>query len=118
MQRAGSPRRQARRHLHRPPSAKRAPEPRKGFYDWTITPPKRRPSPSRTGRGAGQPWNPPTSFTLAPGTSRVIGVRLVTAPSIRAIEDVLAAQEDRPVAVGRRFPAMSPRPTRPCRCSL
>ncbi|MEJ8629795.1 DUF5695 domain-containing protein [Sphingomonas sp. I4] len=48
---------------------------------------------------AGKPWNDPTSFTLAPGEHRTIGLRLVTAPSIRAIEPTLMAQK-RPVVVG------------------
>ncbi|AZS20015.1 MULTISPECIES: DUF5695 domain-containing protein [unclassified Caulobacter] len=67
-----------------------------GFYDWTIA---SKAFAEQDWKGAGQPWNPPTSFTLAPGAQRVIGVRLVTSPSIRAIEDTLAA-EGRPVAVG------------------
>lgn len=67
-----------------------------GFYDWTIA---SKAFAEQDWKDAGQPWNPPTSFTLAPGASRVIGVRLVTSPSIRAIEDTLAAN-GRPVAVG------------------
>ena len=59
-----------------------------GFYDWTIA---SKAFAEQDWKDAGQPWNPPTSFTLAPGASRVIGVRLVTAPSIRAIEETLAA---------------------------
>ncbi|HUQ10050.1 MAG TPA: DUF5695 domain-containing protein [Steroidobacteraceae bacterium] len=49
--------------------------------------------------GAGEPWNPPTSFTLKPGQSREFGLRFVTAPSIRSIESVLIA-ERRPVVIG------------------
>ncbi len=67
-----------------------------GFYDWTIA---SKAFAEQDWKGAGQPWNPPTSFTLAPGASRTIGVRLVTSPSIRAIEDTLSAH-GRPVAVG------------------
>lgn len=67
-----------------------------GFYDWTVA---SKAFAEQDWKGAGQPWNPPTSFTLAPGASRAIGLRLVTAPSIRAIEDTLVAQ-GRPVAVG------------------
>jgi hypothetical protein len=67
-----------------------------GFYDWTIA---SKAFAEQDWKDAGQPWNPPTSFTLPPGASRVIGVRLVTSPSIRAIEDTLAAH-GRPVAVG------------------
>lgn len=67
-----------------------------GFYDWTIA---SKAFAEQDWKDAGQPWNPPTSFTLAPGASRVIGVRLAASPSIRAIEDTLAAH-GRPVAVG------------------
>lgn len=67
-----------------------------GFYDWTVA---SKAFAEQDWKGAGEPWNPPTSFTLAPGASRVIGVRLVISPSIRAIEDTLAANR-RPVAVG------------------
>lgn len=62
-----------------------------GFYDWMV---------ASGGMGdAGQPWNPATGFTLAPGAVRSIGVRLVTAPSIRGIEGKLVA-ERRPLAIG------------------
>ncbi len=44
-------------------------------------------------------WNPPTSRTIAPGTSVTYGVSFVEAPEIRAIESTLAARS-RPVAVG------------------
>jgi len=67
-----------------------------GFYDWTVA---SKAFAEQDWKDAGPPWNPPTSFTLAPGASRVIGLRLVTSPSIRAIEDTLAAH-GRPVAVG------------------
>lgn len=46
-----------------------------------------------------EPWNPPTSATLAPGESRTYGVAFLVAPSIRQIEATLAAH-GRPVAVG------------------
>jgi Family of unknown function (DUF5695) len=45
------------------------------------------------------PWNTPTSATLYPGQSRVYGVRFLLAPSIRKIDDTLAANH-RPVAMG------------------
>jgi hypothetical protein len=45
------------------------------------------------------PWNPPTSHTLAPGESRSYGVVFLVAPSIREIEETLLAA-GRPVAVG------------------
>lgn len=67
-----------------------------GFYDWTVA---SKAFAEQDWKNAGEPWNPPTSFTLAPGASRTIGLRLVTAPSIRAIEATLAAN-GRPVAVG------------------
>lgn len=44
-------------------------------------------------------WNPPSSFSLAPGASRTVGVRFVLAPAIRGIERPLE-QAGRPVAVG------------------
>ena len=44
-------------------------------------------------------WNEPTEAVLKPGESRDYGVRFTRAPSIRKIEDTLAAQ-GRPVAVG------------------
>jgi hypothetical protein len=46
-----------------------------------------------------QPWNPPTSETLAPGTTRTFGLKFLVAPEIRDIEKTLAAN-NRPVAVG------------------
>ncbi len=45
------------------------------------------------------PWNPPTSATLAPGETRSYGVRFLLADEIRAIEPTLLA-DGRPVAVG------------------
>lgn len=67
-----------------------------GFYDWTIA---SKGFAEREWAKAGEQWNVPTSFTLAPGAARTIGLRFVTAPSIRAIEDTLVAHK-RPVAVG------------------
>ncbi|MBZ6381391.1 DUF5695 domain-containing protein [Sphingomonas sanguinis] len=67
-----------------------------GFYDWTIASAAYA---QKEWAKAGAPWNEATSFTLAPGESRQIGLRLVAAPSIRAIEPTLAAQ-GRPVVVG------------------
>ncbi|KAL1754688.1 hypothetical protein FB107DRAFT_215289 [Schizophyllum commune] len=37
------------------------------------------------------PWNAPTSLTLQPGESRTYGLRFLVAPSIRTINDALAA---------------------------
>ncbi len=67
-----------------------------GFYDWTIA---SKGFADKEWAKAGEQWNTPTSFTMAPGTSRTIGVRFVTSPSIAAIEDTLVANK-RPVAVG------------------
>jgi hypothetical protein len=49
-------------------------------------------------RGA-EPWNPPSTATLAPGASRTYGVSFLLADSIRDIEPTLA-KNGRPVAVG------------------
>ncbi|NKJ40582.1 DUF5695 domain-containing protein [Novosphingobium sp. SG720] len=67
-----------------------------GFYDWTIA---SKALAEREWAGAGTPWNAPTSFTLAPGARRQVGLRFALSPSIRAIEDTLV-QQGRPVAVG------------------
>jgi len=67
-----------------------------GFYDWTVA---SKGFAEKEWAKAGQQWNEPTSFTLAPGESRTIGLRFVTAPDIRKIEDTLVANK-RPVAVG------------------
>src|SRR3546814_6923381 len=53
----------------------------------------------REWKDAGEQWNAPTSRTLAPGEAIEVGVRLVQAPSIRAIESTLIANK-RPVAIG------------------
>ena len=67
-----------------------------GFYDWTIASSG---FAEKEWAKAGEQWNEPTGFTLAPGESRTFGLRFVTSPSIRAIEDTLVANK-RPVAVG------------------
>jgi hypothetical protein len=67
-----------------------------GFYDWTVA---SKGFAEKEWAKAGQQWNEPTSLTLAPGESRTIGLRFVTAPDIRKIEDTLVANK-RPVAVG------------------
>lgn len=67
-----------------------------GFYDWTVA---SKAYAETDWKNAGQQWNTPTSLTLQPGQRREIGLRFVTAPSIRAIEQTLIAQR-RPVAVG------------------
>lgn len=67
-----------------------------GFYDWTVA---SKAYSETDWKQAGAQWNQPTSLTLAPGERREIGVRFVTAPTIRAIEQKLLKQK-RPVAVG------------------
>lgn len=62
-----------------------------GFYDWMVA--------SSAMADKGQPWNPATGFTLAQGERRSIGVRFVTAPSIRGIKGSLQAA-GRPLAIG------------------
>ncbi|RJF86203.1 DUF5695 domain-containing protein [Sphingomonas cavernae] len=66
-----------------------------GFHQWMVA---SKGFAETDWKGAEQ-WNASTSFTLAPGESREIGVRFATAPAIRKIEETLAA-EGRPVAVG------------------
>ena len=66
-----------------------------GFYDWMVV---SRAFAEKEWKKA-QPWNPPTSKTLKPGESWTIGFQFVVAPSIQAIEAVLA-KDHRPVAVG------------------
>ncbi len=67
-----------------------------GFYDWTVA---SKGFAQQDWTKAGEQWNTPTSFILAPGAHRTIGLRLVTAPAIRAIETTLIANA-RPVAIG------------------
>jgi len=67
-----------------------------GFYDWTVA---SKAYAETDWKNAGEQWNTPSSLTLRPGERREIGVRFLTAPSIRAIEQTLVAQR-RPVAVG------------------
>lgn len=67
-----------------------------GFYDWTVA---SKGFVDKEWANAGPQWNDATSITLAPGQRRTIGLRFVTSPSIRAIEDTLVANK-RPVAVG------------------
>lgn len=67
-----------------------------GFYDWTVA---SKAYAETDWKQAGAQWNQPTSLTLAPGERRDIGVRFVTAPTIRTIEQRLLKQK-RPVAVG------------------
>jgi hypothetical protein len=66
-----------------------------GFYEWLAHSAAFADS---AWRGA-EPWNPPTSATLAPGETRSYGVAFLVAPGIREIEPTLLAA-GRPVAVG------------------
>ena len=66
-----------------------------GFYDWMV-------HSQAFAEGEwkhANPWNPPTSTTLAPGESKTYGVRFLLSDSIRNIESTLATN-GRPVAVG------------------
>lgn len=66
-----------------------------GFYEWM--------SHSRAHAevewSEAEPWNPPTSVTLAPGETRAYGVEFLLSESIRAIESTLI-EHHRPVAAG------------------
>ena len=66
-----------------------------GFYEWMIH------SEAYTGNEwkKAQPWNPPTSLTLAPSESKTYGLKFLLSESIRNIEKTIADAE-RPVAVG------------------
>lgn len=66
-----------------------------GFYDWMVY---SKAYAENEWKNA-QPWNPPTSVTLAPGESKTYGVKFLVADSIPHIERTLAANH-RPVAVG------------------
>lgn len=66
-----------------------------GFFDWMV----HSQAYAENEWKKTQPWNPPTMLTLAPGESKTYGVRFLISPSIRQIEDTLAANK-RPVAVG------------------
>ncbi|WP_197461706.1 DUF5695 domain-containing protein, partial [Acetobacter malorum] len=66
-----------------------------GFYDWM---PASAGFAGQEWQKAGSQWNAPTQFTLKPGETRTFSVRFAFAPSVRGIEQTLAAH-DRPVAV-------------------
>ena len=66
-----------------------------GFYDWMV----HTKAFAESEWKAAQQWNPPTSFTLAPGESKMYGLKFVVADSIRSIEQTLV-ENHRPVAVG------------------
>ena len=66
-----------------------------GFYEWMA----HSRAPAEDEWSEADPWNPPTSATLAPGETRSYGVKFLLADEIRAIEPTLLA-DGRPVAVG------------------
>ena len=66
-----------------------------GFYEWMIVSAAYQQNEWKKA----EPWNPATSFVLAPGEERTIGLRFLVADSIRSIEKTLA-ENQRPVAVG------------------
>ena len=66
-----------------------------GFYEWMVS------SAAYQQKEWKQveEWNTATSFVLAPGEERTVGLRFLVADSIRSIEKTLA-ENQRPVAVG------------------
>jgi hypothetical protein len=66
-----------------------------GFYEWTV----HSLAFAENEWKKAQPWNAPTSETLAAGATKTFGVKFLLSPEIRDIEKTLAANQ-RPVAVG------------------
>ena len=66
-----------------------------GFYEWMV---HSQAFAENEWKNA-QPWNAPTSVTLAPGATKTYGVKFLVAPGIREIEETLSDNK-RPVAVG------------------
>jgi hypothetical protein len=66
-----------------------------GFYDWMV----HSEAYQEDEWNKAQPWNPPNSVTLAPGETRIYGLKFLVSDSIRDIEGTLARNR-RPVAVG------------------
>jgi len=66
-----------------------------GFYEWMV---HSQAYAENEWKNA-QPWNAPTSLTLAPGESKSYGLKFLVSDSIRHIEKTLADNR-RPVAVG------------------
>jgi hypothetical protein len=66
-----------------------------GFYEWMV---HSQAYAENEWKNA-QPWNPPTSLTLAPGQSKTYGLKFLVSTSIRHIEQTLSDNQ-RPVAVG------------------
>ena len=66
-----------------------------GFYEWMVASAAYQQNEWKNV----DEWNPATSFVLAPGEERTVGLRFLVADSIRSIEKTLA-ENQRPVAVG------------------
>jgi len=66
-----------------------------GFYEWMVASSAYQLNEWKHA----EPWNPGTSFEIAPGEERTVGLRFLVADSIRSIEKTLA-DNGRPVAVG------------------
>jgi hypothetical protein len=66
-----------------------------GFYEWMV---HSQAYAENEWKNA-QPWNTPSSLTLAPGESKTYGVKFLVSDSIRHIESTLTKNQ-RPVAVG------------------
>ncbi|HYL83801.1 MAG TPA: DUF5695 domain-containing protein [Candidatus Angelobacter sp.] len=66
-----------------------------GFYDWMV----HSAAFAENEWKKATPWNRPTMATLAPGESKVYGLKFVTADAIRNIEKALE-ENARPVAIG------------------
>jgi hypothetical protein len=66
-----------------------------GFYEWMVVSAAYQQNEWKKA----EPWNPATSFVLAPGGERTVGLRFLVADSIRSIEKTLV-ENRRPVAVG------------------
>jgi Family of unknown function (DUF5695) len=66
-----------------------------GFYEWMV----HSQAYAENEWKDAQPWNSPTSLTLAPGESKTYGLKFLISDSIRHIEKTLA-ENQRPVAVG------------------
>jgi Family of unknown function (DUF5695) len=66
-----------------------------GFYDWMVY----SLAYAQDQWKNAEPWNPPTALTLAPGETKTYGLKFLVAPSVREIDNTLAANA-RPVAVG------------------
>jgi hypothetical protein len=66
-----------------------------GFYEWMV----HSQAYAENEWKDAEPWNPPTAATIAPGQSRIYGLKFLLAPEIRQIEKTLVANK-RPVVVG------------------